>query len=446
VIRRSALLSPAVKSLLAIALAVVLVIVTVRVTVRRLDQSASRYHAPDFVVLFDWGIRYRAGKDVWAKPDMGELRTHKHVHICNSTPAFVEAFAPLTLIDQQLAHPIWQIAQLVFLVLALTLLAREIDPPLELATIVILIALALMLRSVRTGIYSASSSPTLLLLLVTSWLWARRGRPAAAGLSLAIAILLKLYPGALAGYFLLRKQWSELWWAAGFFLVGVVATGISNWLKMPMSRGFTTSEIARSSVNHVALLPSVYGWCASLAKTGEPSWIVVIAVCMILDMGIMVVLFWATSTKANDSISDGLVFALWLTAMLLISPLAWRSELVLIFPAYLFASIAVLRASIDGSAFTRAGFLVGTILIGICAAIELIKALPDFQPQTLTALLVFIGTTLILRSWNAAVSVQNFVRVTEPVGCASDTRDVRVADSHFAGTVLGDRGSHFTRG
>jgi hypothetical protein len=405
-IRRSALPSPAVRSLLAIALAVVLVIVAVRVTVRRLDQSASRYDAPDFVVLFDWGTRYRAGKDVWAKPDVGEVRAHKHVHICNYTPAFVEAFAPLTLIDKQLAHSMWQIAQLVFLVLALTLLAREIDPPLDLATIVILIALALMFGSVRAGIHTAKSTPMLLLLLVASWLCARRGRSAAAGFSLAIATLLKLYPGAFVGYFLLRKRWSELYWAAGFFLVGVVATGISNWLKMPMSRGFTTSQITRSSMDHVALLPSVYGWCASLAKTGEPSWIVVIAVCMILDMGIMVALFWATSTKANDSISDGLVFALWLTAMLLVSPLAWRSELVLLFPAYLFASIAALRASINGSAFTRMGFLVGTILVAICAAIELAKALPDFKPQTLTALLVFIGTMIILRSWNAAQGIR----------------------------------------
>ena len=396
---RRALPSPAVRSLLAISLAVVLAIVAIRVTVRRLDQSASRYDAPDFVVLFDWGTRYRSGKDVWAKPDAGEMSGRKHVHICNYTPAFVEAFAPLTLIDKQLAHSIWQIAQLLFLVLALTLLAREIDPPLDLATIVILIALALLFGSVRVGIHSAKSTPMLLLLLVTSWLSARRGRPAAAGLSLAIATLLKLYPGLFAGYFLIRKRWSELLYAAGFFLVGVVATGISNWLKMPMSRGFTISEIVRSSMNHVALLPSVYGWCASLAKTGEPSWIVVIAACMILDMGIMVVLFRATSTRANDSISDGLVFALWLIAMVLISPLAWRSELVLVFPAYLFASIAALRGSIDGSAISRAGFLVGTIPVGTCAAIELIKALPDFQPQTLTALLVFVGTSTILKSW-----------------------------------------------
>jgi hypothetical protein len=412
--------SPALASLLLVAFAVVLATVAVKVTVKRLDEYASRYDAPDFAVLFDWGTRYRAGDDVWANPKIAEVRAHKYVHICNYTPAFVEAFAPLTLIDKRLAHSIWQIAQLGLLVLALTLLAREIDPPPDPATVVIFIALALMFRSVRFGIFGASSSPTLFLLLVTSWLCARRGRPAAAGLSLAIATLLKLYPGLLAVYFLLRRRWSELWWAAGFFLIGVVATGISNWLKLPMSRDFTTSAIVRWSMNNVALLPSVYAWCASFAKTGEPSWIVVIVDCMILDVGVMGVLFWATSTAANDSISDGLVFALWLNAMLLILPLAWRSELVLLFPAYLFAFTAALRASIDGHAFTRMGFIVGTILIGTCAAIELIKALPDFQPQTLTALLVFFGTSIILRNWIYASQMSGY-RTTQSVGLGPPT-------------------------
>jgi hypothetical protein len=58
-----------------------------------------------------------------------------------------------------------------------------------------------------------------------------------------------------------------------------------------------------------------------------------------------------------------------------------------------------LRVSIEGRAFNGAGFVAGIILIGICAAVELIKALPDFRPQTLTALVTFAGTALILRSW-----------------------------------------------
>ena len=393
---------PTIAARLRIALAIVLLAVAVKITVRRFDHLAWHYNYNDFVVWLDWGTRYRAGEDIWAKQQAGEVRPHKPRHSCNQTPASVELFVPLTLLDVQLASSIWLIAQLVFLVLALWLVAREVNPPLEAATVVIFIALGLIFRTVRALVLGGSLAATLLLLLVISWKFARRGQPAAAGLSLAIATLLKLYPGALAVYFLLRRRWSLLWWTAGFFLLGVVATGISNWWKLPLSRGYTISEITRLQMNHVALLPSVYAWCASLAKGGASPWKTAIAITVILDLAIVAVLFWTTSRHANDSISDGLVFGLWLVAMVLVSPLTWRPELVLLFPAYIFAAVAALRASAEGRASNGMGLIAGAIPIGVCAIVELIKGLPEFQSQTLTALLIFIGTTIISMSWVGA--------------------------------------------
>jgi hypothetical protein len=142
----------------------------------------------------------------------------------------------------------------------------------------------------------------------------------------------------------------------------------------------------------------------ALPKAELRLWIAVIAVTLILDIGVVAVLLWVTSRAANDSVSDGLVFGLWLIAMVLVSPLAYWSELVLLFPAYIFASVAAWRLSISGRAFPGLGFVAGAILIGTCAAIELIKALPYFQPRLLAALLIFIGATIILRSWIDAES------------------------------------------
>src|SRR5258708_16730628 len=136
---RRALRSPTVASLLPIALATVLAAVAVKVTIQRLNQFSWRYQTYDFVVFFDWGTRYRAGADVWSIREEGEVRPGKRRHICNLTPAFVEAFVPLTLLDKPLAHSIWLKAQLVFLVLALWIVAREIDPPPDTATVVILV-------------------------------------------------------------------------------------------------------------------------------------------------------------------------------------------------------------------------------------------------------------------------------------------------------------------
>jgi hypothetical protein len=414
-IGRSALTKQTVASRLRLVLAVVLAIVAVKVTVRRLDQFASRYNNYDFDQLFDWGTRYRTGQDIWAPHQQGETRPGKPRQIYNQPPAFVEAFAPLTRLDKPTAHWIWQIAQLAFLTLALWLVASEIDPPLDPATVVIFIALALMFQSLRRVLFNGQLSPLLLLSMVIAWKSARRGRPAAAGLSLAIGTLLKLYPGALAVYFLLRKRWSVLWWTMGFFVVGVVASGIDKWLKMPLSREYDLSLVTHNSTNSIALLPNVCTWCASLAKGGAPPWIAVIAITLILDIGVVTVLCWATSRAGNDSVSDGLVFGLWLIAMVLISPLAFWSELVLLFPAYIFASVAAWRLSVSGQAFPGLGVVAGAILIGICAAVELVKALPDFQPHMLEALLIFIATTTILRSWIGA-SQLSACRATQSVG------------------------------
>jgi hypothetical protein len=399
---------------LRIALAVVLVIVAVRVTVRRLDQFASRYSSYDFDQLFDWGTRYRTGQDIWAPHQQGETRPGKPRQIYNQPPGFVEAFAPLTRLDPPTAHWIWQIAQLAFLTLALWLVASEIDPALDPVTVVIFIALALLFQSVRRVLFNGQQSPILLLSMVAAWIFARRDRPAAAGLSLAIGTLLKLYPGALAVYFLLRKRWSVLWWTAGFFLAGVVATGVDKWLKMPLSREYDLWIVVHNSKNSVALLPNVYAWSASLAKGGAPPWMAVIAVTLILDIGLAAVLFWATSNAANDSVSDGLVFGLWLVAMVVVSPLAFWSELVMLFPAYIFASIAAWRLSSSGRAFPGLGVVAGALLIGMCAAVELVKALPDFQPHMLEALLIFIATPTILRSWIGA-SQRSAGRTTQSV-------------------------------
>ena len=93
--------------------------------------------------------------------------------------------------------------------------------------------------------------------------------------------------------------------------------------------------------------------------------------------------------------------------MVLMSPLGWRSELVLLFPAYIFASMAALRLATERRALPGMGFVAGTTLIATCAVVELVKALPDFRPQTLTAVLTFIGTAIILKSWIDAAPLRH---------------------------------------
>ena len=89
------------------------------------------------------------------------------------------------------------------LVAAVLLLARGNDPPLGAAPTIIVLSLVLLSRQFAGALVDAQVTPMLLVLLSASWFCARRERPAAAGLCLALAALLKLYPVRPADFFCL---------------------------------------------------------------------------------------------------------------------------------------------------------------------------------------------------------------------------------------------------
>jgi hypothetical protein len=375
---------PIVTPRIRIALAVMLAAMAINATVLRLEHYSDRYDSYDFVFFFGWGLEYRTGQQVWTQSSTGEVEPGVQRHFCNYTPPFVEAFAPLTRLDPPVAHWIWQILQIAFLALALLLLTIEVKPRLDPATVAIFISVSLMFKPVLMMIISGEFAGLLLLLLTVSWIFARHGRPAMAGLSLAAGVLLKLYPGALAFYFLIRKRWAELWWTSLFFFAGVFASGIDNWRKFLLSGiGHTLKPITHEYAIHASLLPSVYTMLSALANRGTPSWTAVIAITSILDLMVIAALVWATLRAESDSVSDGIVFGLWLTAMLLLSPLAWSHELVLLFPTFLFAGLAATRIVAEGRPFARWQLTVGASLLGACASVELIHVLPDFRQQTI---------------------------------------------------------------
>jgi|SRR5208282_420410 len=213
-------------------LAVVLAIVAAHTTARRIAGFSWRYSRPDFRTFYSWSIDRRDGKNIWTEPAVGMVRPGMIRRFCNFTPFFVEAFSPLARFNAPTAHAIWQGVLLTSLVGALVLLARGIDPSLDVSTTVIFVALALFFQTTREVLKWSNMEPVLLLPLVISWLAMRRSRPPIAGLGLAVAILLKLFPGGFAGYLLFKRRWRELGWTAVFCLAGIAISGPQNWVDL----------------------------------------------------------------------------------------------------------------------------------------------------------------------------------------------------------------------
>ncbi|HVA81471.1 MAG TPA: glycosyltransferase family 87 protein [Candidatus Binataceae bacterium] len=382
-------------------LALVLAIVAGYSTAQRLEGFDWRYTKPDFRIFYSWGIDRLDGRDIWAEPAAGMVRPGISRRFCNFTPFFVEAFTPLAHLSQRTGHRVWQGIVLGGLIAALVLLARGIEPPLDVATTVIFVSLVVVSQTTREVLKFSQMSPLLLPPMVISWLASRRGRPMVAGLALAAAVLLKLYPGAFAGYLLLKRRWLELGWTAVFCAAGIALSGPGNWVNM-FTLGIPPSLpwiLTRNSL-HASVLPVVHSLLAhsALFMRGNPPWRAVLAVTAVIDL-VLIALVACATFRADDNVEqDGIVFGLWLGLCVMLSPLAWRHDLPLFFPLYLFAALAIVRLLAIQAAWTRADFISGCALLAGSSAIELIHSIPDPNPQLILAMLIFVASLLILRA------------------------------------------------
>ncbi|HKV53166.1 MAG TPA: glycosyltransferase family 87 protein [Candidatus Binataceae bacterium] len=389
-----------------LAAAAVLLIVAATTTVTRIQHFSSRYITFDFNHYYAWAAEYAAGEPLWLEvPASGYVRPGVvRTPFCNYTPFFVESTAWLARFGPQTAHTIWEWLQVACVVLAILMLARSCAPPLELAATLAAIALALSAQSFRLLLFLGQCSPLLLVALAGFWLAARRGRPAAGGLCLAVATLLKLYPGILGGYLLIRRRWRQLGWTAGFALLGIVATGPTNWLEF-----FRFSPVIANLVleNFRREFPLRYGahlleftYLASAWLTHQewpPLWARA-SLSIALGAAMAAILLRATlHSRDSNAGREGLVFGLWVAAGLIFSPLSGAHEFPLLDPAYLFAILLAYRAVIEGA--QRRGMLAaGIVLLAICLAPELIHQVPAIWPASLVPMMVLTGGMLLLEA------------------------------------------------
>jgi hypothetical protein len=231
------------------------------------------------------------------------------------------------------------------------------------------------------------------LLLSAAWSCARRERPAAAGLWLALAALLKLFPAGAAGYFLFGRRWRALGWTIGFFAAGVLLTNPAHWIELathglPIAyritghAGLTVLSFVRKSAAHFA----------GAASAGEPLF-AVWAFTALIDLALLALAAAATIASRGRDDLDGLLFGLWVALALLLSPLAWSQDTLLLIPAYLFGMLAAW----DGfQAREKAGniaLIAGGAILAACIVAGLIKAVP--HPGFPLVLAAYLGAALI---------------------------------------------------
>jgi Glycosyltransferase family 87 len=392
---------------LLIALAIVLMAFGAKTTFSRIHADSPRYQHHDFDWYYTWGAEYSAGEALWTPAvASGEVRPGlARMPYCNYTPFAVKTMAWLARLPQQTAHIIWLYLQAASLMLAIWLLARSFEPALNLPATLVIISLGLFSQSFRQLLFYSQFASLLLLGVAGAWLAMRRRQPAIAGFCLAFVTLLKLYPGILAGYLIMRRRWRELGWMTAFFACGFVATNVKDWIAFARfvaspSRPLEHILTGPMMTSRASLWSSAHSATSWLNYGGSSSPAAVLLFSSVVGAGVLTVLIMTTlHTIDSDPKMDGLVFGLWIASGLIFSPLSWMHEFPLLIPAYMFAGALGYETIRRGWPPSRRFALVASIvMLGVCIVPELIHQLPLLRPPYLVPLAVLIGGALMLEA------------------------------------------------
>jgi glycosyl transferase family 87 len=257
-------------------------------------------------------------------------------------PLFAAFLIPLTWLPAELAVRVWLLLMQACVIGSLVIIYRVIGRPSRAELIAlgaILLTFFPLINSAATGAMNA----VLLLLLTAAWAcWTRR-RDVASGVLVGTAAVFKLFPLALVPYLATRRHWR--------LLAAVVVTTIAG-----LALGFAVTSPAHNSYYFRDMLPhlavgtgyrenqSFAGFTARLCSPstaqvgGGAGW------CgRLLDWPLIVVLLALVLSATARSTRPSLEYALAVTALPLVSSVAWSFHfVVLVLPIALLIRQAVL--------------------------------------------------------------------------------------------------------
>jgi len=351
--------------------------------------------------FYAWSSELRAGGNPWqasGDPAFKPLPGVLHLGHCNYPPAFLMAFEPLTMLPVRAAYWLWQGIILACLLAATLIVAHDLGPPADAAPYALAAGAALLFPETYGTFYESQLTFILLLLLVVSYACDRRGRSIAAGLTLALAMLFKMFPGLAAGYFLLRRRWATLAWAIVFGVLGMVLTGARSQYAFMQSGVLHSSWLADDawlrndrSIAVYSNLRALLDWLSggSLPEPLIPLWLGLTALACVLTVAITAA---ATRRPARSAEGEVASYGLWLTAAIIVSPISWGHYLPLILPLLFGLAVDAIRCPRKS---TIARLLVVTGLIALYAA-YFAGALRQRHILFVATVLIFAGSAWLV--------------------------------------------------
>lgn len=307
--------------------------------------------ANDFFQEWSSARNYYTGRPIYAKLEDSArfYGTHKPGRLSEfmkfnaHPPPSVLLALPFGLLRYNDAALAWNLMSLGFIGTSLVLMFRELEFRLKPWTVFPVVMLFLLSVPFQTHMIQAQLAGALLLLTTGAWAADRRGYAVLAGGLVGAAAALKLFPGFLLGYFVLRGHWRAA--AAGVVSLAAI-TGLTAAVLGPESYvtyGRTVLPDVSSTFQTYWGNVSLQGYWPKLFDRGTSFFHTSVGavyrsptlarVGMVLSC-LAVLGLWARAVvRARSRCEQDNAFGLSLVAMLLVSPITWDHYfLLLIFP------------------------------------------------------------------------------------------------------------------
>jgi glycosyl transferase family 87 len=319
-------------------------------------QSAARRHQWDFSHYYVSALAMRNGINPYATDlrPFGQRLGLEGIARATDTPFFLLCFEPLTRLGAGAAFWVWLAINGVALAIAMTLILRA-APHLDQAQSISLCTIILLYPPLSNHIFYAQTQVIILLLMAVAMRALESDRDRRAGLALAMAGLLKVFPLVIAGYFVMRRRWRALGWVLIGLVAGMAATmiafGVQRNVSFVAATYLTRSAgfLARPANVALGSFISRMFWYAAGDVAMKP-WLdwtrtltVITAEVTLIGLTIFATLRGAALAGEEVDARSGTVsrsFALWVVAAVMLSPTAWIHYLVLLILPFMLIAAA----------------------------------------------------------------------------------------------------------
>ena len=311
-------------------------IVTILNIGRQLPQLATRW---DFSIYYMSATLLHEGQDPYTT-DFGPVAARMglqagDIRHATDPPTFLLLMEPLALMPERLAYYTWVGFNGVLLALALMLLLGR-STGLGSKSALALTALALLYPPVEWHFLAAQSKIPILLLLVVMIRLMERGWERGAGLCLAFAGLLRMFPLLLLGYLVLQRRWRTLIWTligvAGGGLATIWLLGLHDSLSFRFGVRLLTEQYYAGVPANIALGATVSRlfWFIAGKDPGAGIDLVRRIAVVASEAALLGATIYAT-LKVQQRDPGWRALGSWIVISVLLSPLAWSHYMVLFF-------------------------------------------------------------------------------------------------------------------